>query len=365
MPFRNALVCAVVSLGLGLEMATAQVAGVWQVFVTHDRATALDTLSFVAMQDGNTTTLEVDGERYTPYGEHILFFDRLNGQVMLAHPNGALTPHPFIQPDTHTAYMEWVVDESTRQIAWTLARRAPTGELSTLTTLAHVDGTNPRVLLEDVPRQGVRALPLAFIRNHSALLMDYQPDQIGALTPYDEFAGMFQVAFDAPNQAKLLPNEPGCYCAGDLQGRVFVRLSLSDDLSGFEVHLHDLLNQTSTILPPIRLSGFTHAGDMMISPDERVALYALAQVEKFGSAEQTVRTAYVLVDMLAQTQTILMPPSAVRFRPLQWTQNNASVLFYDPEQNGTWELRLDLPRFEKIANARFIGIITREASKLG
>jgi hypothetical protein len=51
--------------------------------------------------------------------------------------------------------------------------------------------------------------------------------------------------------------------------------------------------------------------------------------------------------------------------PATWTQNNASVLFYDPEQNGTWELRLDLPRFEKSCNARFIGIITREASKLG
>ncbi|MGV2435824.1 MAG UNVERIFIED_CONTAM: hypothetical protein LVT10_13930 [Anaerolineae bacterium] len=127
---------------------------------------------------------------------------------------------------------------------------------------------------------------------------------------------MFEVAFDAPNQAKLLPNEPARYCAGDLQGRVFVRLSLSVSISsGFEVHLHDLLNQTSTILPPRRSSGFTHAGDMMISPDERVARYALAQVEKFGSESKRcgLPTCWW---MLAQTQTILMPPSAVRFRPL-------------------------------------------------
>ncbi|MGV2435826.1 MAG UNVERIFIED_CONTAM: hypothetical protein LVT10_13940 [Anaerolineae bacterium] len=42
----------------------------WQVFVTHDRATALDTLSFVAMQDGNTTTLEVDGTIHPLRGAH-------------------------------------------------------------------------------------------------------------------------------------------------------------------------------------------------------------------------------------------------------------------------------------------------------
>ncbi|MFZ4827539.1 MAG: hypothetical protein ACOYLB_09285 [Phototrophicaceae bacterium] len=364
MLFRNALVCVVVVLGVGIRTATAQYAGVWQVFVTHDPTTTLDTLSFVAMQDGNTTTLEVYGERYTPYGEQVLFFDRFNGQVMLAHPNGELTPHPFIQPNPQTAYVDWVADDATRQIAWTFTQRAPSGELSTLTTLAQFDGTNPRILLEDVPRRGVRAIPLAFIRNQSALLMDYQPDQIGALTPYDEFAGMFQMPFDAPNQPLFLPNEPGCYCGGDLHGALFVRLSLSDDLSGFEVHIHNLLTQASTTLPSVRLSGFTQAGDVMISPDERVALYALAQVEKFGSAEQTVRTAYVLVDLVGNTQSILMQPSAVIFRPIQWTQNNASMLFYDPNQNGTWELRLDLPRFEKIANARYIGIITSDANKI-
>ena len=365
MHFRTGVIWVALMMLSWAGKASAQYDGVWQVFVTHDPTTAQDTLSFVAMVDGSTTTIETYGERYTAYGESILFLDRSLGQVMLAHPNGELLPHPFIQPNTNTAYVEWVVDDATQQIAWTFTQRTNTGELLTLTTLAYWDGTNPRVLLEDVPRRGVRAMPLAFINNQSALLMDYQPDQIGALTPYDEFAGLFQVRFDTPNQAEFLPNEPGCYCAGDLHEQLLVRLSLSEDLSGFEVHIHNLFTQNSITLPPVRLNGFTHAGDLMISPDERVALFALAQVERFGSAEQTLKTAYVLVDLVAHTQTILMQPSAVAFRPLQWTQNNASLLFYDPHENGTWELRLDLPRFEKIANARYIGIITHDANKTG
>ncbi|MGV2435825.1 MAG UNVERIFIED_CONTAM: hypothetical protein LVT10_13935 [Anaerolineae bacterium] len=67
--------------------------------------------------------------------------------IRTVHSRPIRSSNPTLTPPIWSGWC----DESTRQIAWTLTQRAPTGELSTLTTLAHVDGTNPRVLLEDVP----------------------------------------------------------------------------------------------------------------------------------------------------------------------------------------------------------------------
>jgi len=349
-----ALLLVVALVPVGAQHASLQV---FRTTSSGGNTAGQDTLTFLDVLTGETATADVYGGRYTPMGDALLYYDRLENRMMTASPDGETAPHPFIQPQPDTARLDWVVSPDARMIAWTRTATGDGDSLTTVTTVATVEGDDMREVLTDGPRNGIRAAPVAFSANNASLYMDYQPDQLGDFTPYAEYAGLFEVDIKNGGVIGFLPNEPGCFCGAGFGGGQFVRLALTDDLSGFDVEITDLAAGVTDTIPAVNLQNYTQGGDVLVSPDGAYAVYALAQVQDFGTPNQTVQTVFVLVDIAAETQRTLTNPLYNYLRPVAWTENNSAVVLTSSASGTTFKLNLDNGRLEEIARAVYIGTL--------
>jgi hypothetical protein len=330
---------------------------IFRVRSTDGNTAGQDTITFFNLLTGETASADVYGSRYTIAGSDLLYFDRLNNQIGLISPNGTVRPHPFIEPATNTRRVDWAVSADNRLIAWTLTVGEPEA-MTTTTFVANMDGSERRQVLVDGPRNGIRATPVAFSSDDTTLYMDYQPEALGDFTPYSEYAGLFEVSLKEGGVVDYLPNEPGCFCGAGFGGGFFVRLALAEDLSGFDLLVTDLAADTTTRIDAVDLDNYTQGGDVLVSPDGTRAIYALAQVQNFGTQNQTVRTVFVLTDLRTFTQRPLTSPLFNYIRPVAWTESNSSVIFISPDTNATWKINLETGRLEEIARATYIGTLT-------
>ncbi len=319
-----------------------------------------DNLLFLDVLSGDIRELQTSGERYTLLANSVLFYDPVSAQVMQAAPDGTLQAHPFMRlvdaAGNRARRIDWIASRDGRQIAWTLTYDDPAG-LRTVTYLASPTGANQRILLEDGPRDGVRFLPVAFSVDNTALIMDTHPDGLGRFAPYTQYAGLFRVSL-ADSTIESLPGEPGCFCGAALRAGLFLRLALNNDFSGFDVVVHDLGSKDSRTIEAARPGGsYTQAGDILIAPDGTQAVYALSQIENFGSVGQSVRTLFMRVDLQTFTQEPLTDPITTYVHPVRWTEDNTAVLFTSPQRPGTWKISPGDGLLRRVAEASYLGTL--------
>ncbi len=339
----------------GVAAQTAS-GGLWQVFVQRGVTNVGgDRLTFINPATGEENTIEINGERYTPAGGVVLYFDTAANRVMVARPDGSTYEHPFIQPGGDTRRVDWLVSADGTLLAWTLTNGQ--NALTTVTTIAHLDGTNPRQVLVDGPREGIRALPVAFNADNTVLYMDFQPDGVADFTPFPQFAGLFALDL-ATGEWERLPGEPGCFCGAGFGAGLLLRLAVAPDLSGFDMRVLNLEGEVQQTIPALALRNYTQAGDVVIAPDGRQAVYALAQVRDFGQPSQSIQTVFVRVDLRTMTQTALTEPITTFVEPLAWTEDNTAVLFTSRQRNGTWKINLSDGVLTKIAEATYLGTVS-------
>lgn len=327
----------------------------WQVFLQRDTNGANE-LIFVNVLTGDKAQVSASGQRYTLVGQSVMYYDPATRRVMEVFPGGKPQPHPFIQPGPNTRRVDWRVSDDGTLLAWTLTSATLSNSLTTITTVANVDGTNPHQVLADGPRDGIRALPVAFNADHSVLYMDYQPDGVSELTVFPQYAGLFALEL-ATGTVQSLPGEPGCFCGAGIGGGLFLRLALTSDLSGFDLKVYLLTGQLVQTIPALKLRNYTQAGDILISPDGTRAVYALAQIKDFGTPKQSVETVFMLVDLQQMTQTPLTDPITTYIHPVAWTDNNSAILFTSPQRDGTWKISLSSGKLVKIADATYLGVL--------
>lgn len=328
----------------------------WLVFTRRPAPPAAEII-FVDKFSGQETRTAVTGERFTPAGDSVLYFDPNLNRVMQAFPDGVLREHPFIQPAPDTRRVDWLVSPDGRQIAWTLTSAAP-GGLVTTTYIAALDGGDQRAVLTDGPRDGIRALPVAFSADQTTLYLDFQPDGIADFTPFPQYAGLIALNL-ATGVWERLPGEPGCFCGAGFGAGLLVRLAVSPDLGGFDVRVVNLAGAEAVIqtIPAVPRRNFTQAGGVVISPDDTRAVYALAQVRGFGTPEQSIQTVFMLVDLQILRQAPLTAPITTFVEPLAWTEDNSAVLLTSRQRDGTWKINLADGQLVKVAEATYLGTL--------
>ena len=327
---------------------------VWQVFVNRSTdGTGLARLTFLNNLTGEQISHEVRGERFTAFGDGILYLDGLARRVMWLEPEGQPVPHAFISLPNDALRVDWIVDETQTRAAWTITRPHAQG-LVTTTEIARRDGTERGVVLRDGPRQGIRALPVAFSADQTQLIMDAQPDGLAPFAAYQQFAGLFRIFLD-DGRLEALPNEPSCYCGAGFRDDLYLRLALTPDQRGFDLNFYNLQRGTEDRILANRLLNYTQGGEILISPDGRLAVYALARVENFGTANQTIETVFMLADLVNSSQRPLSNPITTYVQPLAWTDDNSAILLTSPQQDGTWKLQLSDGRLRRVASATLVG----------
>lgn len=358
------LLLPLVALAQDDDASTPEAVVPHEVFL-RDEGDGRATLLFIDLVTGQMTETPVTGERFTLVGDRVMYFDTTTRQVMLAAPDGTQTPHPFVQMTQQSRRIDWAVDAQNGQIAWTVTGTDGQGRLSTRTTVAALDGSNARPLLTEIDTSNsrLRALPLGFSPDGSRLVMDSHPDGIGAFILFEQYVGLFTLDTSS-GERELLPGEVGnsCICGADVWQDQFVRmrLRLSGEQNRYELHIYNLRTDDEVVLPVDAPDGFITSGDVLISPDGSLAIYTLAEITAFNTAQQRVRTQFVVVDLARLTQTPLTPrPLNAFLRPIAWTEDNSAVLFINPQEPGTWKIALDEGQLEQTARATYIGLLGR------
>lgn len=329
-------------------------------------------LIFVDGLTGEERRFPVNGERFTIYQDGVMFYDTIARQVVLVRRDGIIEPHPVVRLPPDARRVDWVIAADGEMIAWTITAEDDAGRLTTETRVAAIDGADHRVVLHEVDEEGsrLRALPVAFSADNARLYMDNHPDGISDFLPFDQYVALMALDL-ATGETELLPDERGsrCICGATVGAGVFLRLRLPDDADderttgdSFDLYLYDLLaGGGGGRLPPLNLDTGTvydTAGDLSISPDGRMAVYALARVTDFNTPRQTTRTVFVLVDIARGTQRPLTTEATTRFlRPVGWTEDNSAVILTSPTTNGTWKLNTGDGALRRIAAATYIGSI--------
>ncbi len=320
----------------------------------------LSRLFFIDPVTSEAITADVRGDRFTIVGDYVLYQDPVTQAMFRAWPDGRAEPHPFIQPAPETQRIDWVVSPNRQWIAWMLTNRVAGGQIQTITTLAHADGTAPRVILTDGPDAFLRAVPIA-LTDAGLFFFDRQPQGVGGYFFYPQYASIYRLNTDAEAPTpELLPFEPNCFCGAGISadGQFFARLERVSDRGGYGLRLWDLAAGVDSFAPSLAVA-YEMAGAVLVAPGGRQAVYSLANnlaIDSAGSGRE--RFMLAVMDAESGTQRpVLYNHFLVPLLPLAWTEDGSGVLLYNPRQDGTWKLILETGEVRQVAGATLVGVI--------
>ena len=331
----------------------------WDVFVRRAAEDMGATeIIFVDLLTGASRVVSADGEGHTLTNTGVMYFNRADGGIKLAKADGIIRDHPFITSARRDERIDWVLSADRMRIAWTTARQTDDDQLVTSVHVAGIAGDHVRELLVYGPRPGIRLLPLAFGFDELELLMEVRADGAGDRTPYQRSSGVFALNFAGDQVAThALPGEQSCFCAVGFGRDVLLRLAPNAETMGNDVQIHRISDGTMEIIPAVSRGNYTEAGNLLVSPDDSQAVYALSQISGFGRPEVTIRTVLVLVDLLNLRQRILGSPLPALVQPISWTEDQSAVIFTTEESSASWKLDLASGQAIMVADAVYLGMI--------
>lgn len=337
----------------------------WDVFLRADPSSPGETdVIFVDLLTGEPVSVSTAGERYTLLDDAVLYFDIADQQVKLIKPDGVIREHPFITMSSADYRLDWTVSDDRRQIAWAVSHRAADQQLTTFIMLADRSGSRIRQLLAYGPREGVRLLPVAFGADGTTLYIDVHADGAESATLYTRRSNMFLLDFGGDSVAtRLLPGAASCFCAVGFGRDIMLRLAPSGEPDSTQVEIYNIQSGAARVIAPVSRGDYDEAGNVLLSPDDSLAIYALTRASGFRAAEQELRTVLVLADIVNARQRVLGGAVPALARPIMWTEDNSAVLFTLEGRPGAWKLQLDDGEAVKVTDATYLGSLNLGASQ--
>lgn len=328
----------------------------WDVFLLRDPASAeTTTLSFINLLSGEASEVEAQGSQFALTTLGVIYLDNEDKAVKLAQNDGTIRKHHFIDLAASDHSIDWVVSADGARIAWTIARQLADETLTTTTWLADSDGDNLRELLADRPRAGIRLLPVAFRPRSEQLIMEVRTAEVVGTSPYMLRAGLFVLDFATGDiNSRQLPGEQHCYCAFGVGADVMLRL-VQSDAGGFVAKVFALESGQTKVIEALPVADFPYAGNLLVSADDSLAVYAMSQVEGEAGADSRFRTVLARIDLLAARQEIISRSLPTVVRPIAFSEDNSALLFTTVNAGGTWKLRLADQAISKVADGVYLG----------
>lgn len=320
-----------------------------------DKTTAT-TLRFVDLITGQENVVDVVGERFTLAGHSVIYWDTRLQQVRVISPDGTIRNHPFIQADGGAFSVDWVISRDGKLSAWSLAFRDG-DRLSSAIYMASSTDENIRELVRDDNRtDGLRLVPVALSVDQNRLYFDYLLDGLQDLTLFPQYAALSYVDLET-GESGFLPDEPGDFTGAGFGGGYFVRLNLALSNVGFDLSVFDMHRDRNWQLSSVDAPEFTQAGDVLVSPDGRFAVYSLLRIVGVEDGVQEIETLLVLADLTANTQEIIGEARDRLLRPVEWANDNERVLLADFTDNITYELDTETERLTETMNQVYLGTL--------
>ncbi len=329
----------------------------WDVFIQRDAVNpASKAVIFVDLLTGETSSVATAGERHTLIDSAVIYFDLIDAQVKLVKPDAIIRDHPFIVMNSGDHSVDWTVSDDGQRIAWAISRRDEDNLLTTSIKVADAAGTEIRELLVYGPRLGIRLIPIAFDDDRETFFVEVHADGTGEATPYTRRTGVFALSFGAKNVAtSALPADITCFCPVGFGKGVMLRLVTGNESAGIKVEIHELGTGALRVIPPVSLGSYDEAGNILVSPDGKLAVYSLSQISGLGNGQQEISSVLVLADLENARQSVLNSPMTDLLLPISWTEENSAVIVTQELANGTWKMQLDDGVTVKLADATYLG----------
>ena len=329
----------------------------WDVFIRRNALSPLLTdVIFLNLLTGDQSSISALGERFTLTESGVVFYSMDEEKVKLAKADGIIRDHPFINVSSGTQRVDWVASHDGGQIAWTISRRVGDGQLITAVWLADAAGAEIRELLVYGPRDGIQLLPVAFGADDSQLYMEVYAAGSEGLSPYARRAGLFALKIDDSGAATgSLPGDQACFCPVGFGAGSMLRLAPSAESNGLDVEVFGLDDGESRVIPALSRGNYRDGGNILLSDDGALAVYALSQARHFASEQEEIRTVLVLVDLENGWQRIASSPMPDLARPISFTDENRAVLVALERSDGTLKIDLEDGQMIEVAAATYLG----------
>ena len=330
----------------------------WDVFVDFNAEDPSQTdVIFIDLLTGEESIVSAPGERFTLTDSGVLFFDTVDRQVRLAKADGIIRDHPFVSMTADAYRVDWTVSVDRQHIAWTVSRKRADEQLVTSTWYADTASSEVRELLVYGPRDGIQLLPIAIGESGDSILMEVHADGTSGLTPYTRRTGLFSLVVVDDIFTESVPGDQTCFCAVGFGAGKMLRLTPNDETGGLDVEVYDLDGGAQQVIPAISRGNYSEAGNVLLSPDGRQAVYALSQVSGFATEQEEIRTVMVQVDLESARQKIVSNPIPSLVRPLSFTEDNRVMLFTTERGNGTWKIDLEDGQLVEVSEATYLGTL--------
>jgi hypothetical protein len=329
----------------------------WDVFTQRNAVSPLLTdLIFVNLLTGDRSTVSAFGERFTLTNSGVIYFALDDEQVKLAKADGIIRDHPFINVAGDNHHVDWVLSKDNRQIAWTISSKIEDEQLITATWLADVAGSEVRELLVYGPREGIQLLPIAFGADNHELFMEAQAAGSDNLSPYRRRTGLFALRIESSEVVtRNLPGDQTCFCPVGFGAGSMLRLVPSRELNGLDVEIYSLDNGDAKVISALSRGNYRDAGNILVSDDGKLAVYALSQIRQFAREQEEIRTVLVQVDLVNGQQRIASSPIPDLLRPIAFTEDNRAVLVAMEQSDGTLKVDLEDGRLIEVTDATYLG----------
>ncbi|MCY3780194.1 MAG: hypothetical protein OXG78_07795 [Chloroflexi bacterium] len=331
----------------------------WDVFIQRGAENPIETVViFIDLLTGESIGVVTAGERYTLVGGAVLYFDHAEQQVKLVKPDGIIRDHSFVAMDSGDFRIDWAVSGDGRRIAWANSHKSDDNLLTTTLKVADAAGTEIRELLVYGPRQGIRLVPVAFAGNSETFYLEVHADGTQEAGTYTRRSGLFALDYGGKNVVtSALPGEETCYCAVGFGNDFMLRLVAGGDSAGPELEIHELRTGALRKAPPVSLGDYNEAGNLLVSLDGTLAVYALSQVSGYATDQEEIRSVIVLVDLENARQMAVNYPMSAPVRPISFTEDNSALLLTQAGIGGTWKMQLDDGGTVKVADSVYLGTI--------
>jgi hypothetical protein len=330
----------------------AQSARQIDVFVSTDPETGTSHIYFLDALSGLSTVVNVEnGHRFTLLGSYVMYEKTVTGAIMRANFDGTQEPHPFIRRAVDTQSVEWVVSPDRQAVAWVQINTAGISEAYA----ARADGRDLRQLPISTPDAPLVLAPLMLTNNMAQFFYD-AAHTLGTLYTAYSYVVMYNIAQE---QFYTLPDEPNCPCGAAVaaDGRIFARLEATRSGNGpFALHIWDLPTGADTYVPAPDDLPYRLAGDLLLNAKGTLAVYSIAA--GVGSEENQLPESYglVLVDLVAQQQTLILQSGPDRYRPLAFIDEDSALMVTGA--GGTDKLDLTSREIRRVSGAVYLGTIT-------
>ena len=292
----------------------------------------------------------------------VLYFDVADEQVKLAWPDGDISEHPFITKSSADYRVDWTISADREQIAWAVSQQSDDRQLTTSIMLADHAGNQIRQLLSYGPRAGIRLLPVAFGADGASLYIDVHADGAERASPYPRRSNIFLLDFSGEGVAtRLLPGESPCFCAVGFGKGVMLRLAPSGESNSTQVEIYDIDTGAARFIAPVSRGDYNQAGNVLVSPDDAFAVYALTRTSGLRASDDELRTVLVLADIVNARQRVIGSALNALARPIMFTEDNSAIIFAQEGSPGAWKLPLDDGQAIKIAEATYLGLLNERA----